>query len=815
MSELIASEVSRKLQRLVAMGPRELAHRVREKVYTELDRIGAGIGGAELPAAVATPFKRYLTGSPSRRFYRSHREDLRPFVHEHFPEWIDRTVAEADRLCRREIMLLGHEPVQLGAEIDWHRDPVAGRIWERRFWADYRLVGDSEGRDPKIIHELNRHQHLPRLAKAYFLTGDERYASEAVAQLNSWIDQNPPGLGINWQSSLEIGIRAISWMWTIFLLLPSQSFDDASAQRIGDSLFAQLEHIHRYPSVFSSPNTHLIGEATALFIAGLVFRDRKRPAAWLRQATAMLGEAAAKQVLDDGVYGELSSCYHCYALDFFLQAIVLAEQDEISFPEPLQRAVPGMLQFLMHLTQPDGALPLLGDDDGGRALALVKRDYRSFQDGLCLGAILYRRGDFKRQAGAFCEEALWMFGKQAWETYGQLESAEPTETQGRYGRAGYVIQRSGWGALDSHLVFDCGGLGILTGAHAHADALSVTLFSRGRELLVDPGTFVYNGAPEWRSYFRSTRAHNTVSIDGRDQAEQRGTFHWKTELTAQAAKEFTLPGLDYVEGEHGGYRRMPQGVTHRRRILHVPPESWIVVDDFRGSGEHRFDFHYHLAPGVEISRLERDESGVVAGAEQAGLLLRLVADRPVASADLIRGETAPIGGWASRGYGGKRPCCTLRTTITGPAPAAAMTFIMQVLDGSCDPVVRRLAMESGSGIACAYEHHGFEDIAVLSTGESEMAVADFRMRGEFFWMRLEGGELKQVLAVRAMGLDRGGRSIFKRSEPGPFWWPNQRECRHGADSHCQDGSRTDGTPPKLEQSDTAGRLNSCQHNLVP
>src|ERR1035438_5975107 len=368
-----------------------------------------------------------------------------------------------------------------------------------------------------------------------------------------------------------------------------------------------------------------------------------------------------------------------------------------------------------------------------------------------------------------------MLGKEAWETYGQLESAEPTETQRRYRRAGYVIQRSGWGALDSHLVFDCGGLGMLTGAHAHADALSVTLFSRGRELLVDPGTFVYNGAPEWRSYFRSTRAHNTVGIDGRDQAEQRGTFHWKTELTAQAAMEFTLPGADYVEGEHGGYRRMPHGVIHRRRLLYVPPESWIVVDDFRGSGEHRFDFHYHLAPGVEISRLEQDESGVVARAEQAGLLLHLVADRPVTSADLIRGETAPIGGWASHGYGGKRPCCTLRTTITGPTPAAAMTFIMQVLDGSCDPVVRRLAMESGSGIACAYEHHGFEDIAVLSTGESEMAVADFRMRGEFFWMRLEGGELKQVLAIRAMGLDRGGRSIFKRSEPGPFWWENRSE----------------------------------------
>ncbi len=164
----------------------------------------------------------------------------------------------------------------MGREIDWHRDPVTGQIWEQRFWADYRPLHDSEGRDSKIIHELNRHQHLPRLAKAYLLTGDERYAGEAVAQLNSWIDQNPPGRGINWQSSLEIGnpgdLLVVDDLPRFSL---RRSFDEASAQRIGDSLFAQLEHVHRYTSVFTSPNTHLIGEAAALYIAGLVFRDRK------------------------------------------------------------------------------------------------------------------------------------------------------------------------------------------------------------------------------------------------------------------------------------------------------------------------------------------------------------------------------------------------------------------------------------------------------------------------------------------------------------------------------------------------------------
>ena len=335
-----------------------------------------------------------------------------------------------------------------------------------------------------------------------------------------------------------------------------------------------------------------------------------------------------------------------------------------------------------------------------------------------------------------------MLGRHGWELYRQLESRAPAQTQAYYPSAGYLVQRSGWGPLDSHLVFDCGGLGMLTGAHAHADSLSVTLFSRGRELLVDPGTFVYNCAPEWRRYFRSTPAHNTVTIDGRDQAEQGGTFHWRTKICSRAARDFTSPGIEYVECEHEGYRRMPQGVIHRRRLLFIAPESWLVVDDFRGSGEHTFDFHYHVPADVESS----------------GLHLCLFATNPV--------KTARIEGWMSRGYGEKKPCTTLRATLAGPVPASAMTFLLP--NEPCGAGVRQLTVESGRGIACSYKHDGFEDIAVLSTADSEIAVEDFRMRGELFWLRLEGGVLKRVLAVRARSLDRGGRNIFRRSEPGLY-----------------------------------------------
>ncbi len=757
MPEPVANKLVEKLQRLRAMEPRELAHRSRERVYAELDRIRAGMGIRSSRPAPAD-FKSYLSGAPASRFYCSQRQDLQPFVRKNFPEWIEKAVDEAERLCRHEVTLLGYEQVELGPEIDWHRDPVTGRTWERRFWADYRLVDDHDGRDAKIIHELNRHQHLPRLAKAYRLTGDERYASEAVAQLISWIDQNPRGRGINWQSSLEIGIRAISWMWTIFPLLPSSSFDPASAQKIGDSLFQQLEHAHRYLSVYSSPNTHLIGESAALFIAGLVFQDQPRGAQWLRRGAALLTETAGKQVLDDGVYGELSTYYHCYALDFYLQCLVLGEQNGFCFPELVPEKARDMVQFLLHVTRPDGTLPMLGDDDGGRALAIDRRDYRSYRDGLCLGAILFRRGDLKHQAGAFCEEALWMLGQDAWESYRQFEGHEPADLQAPYASAGYSVQRSGWGPDASHLVFDSGGLGMLTGGHAHADALSVTLFREGRELLVDPGTYIYNCAPEWRQYFRSTRGHNTVTIDGLDQAEQAGTFRWKTKLSHPSVPKPGIgPAVRYLEGQHDGYLRLPQGIVHRRRVLWPSPECWILVDDFFGSGEHTFDFHYHFAPGVDVAVPNRTESGIAAQVDGGSLRLSLCGTGVSACGSEV------IAGWASSKYGSKQACSILRASIQGSAPVAAMTFL-----APATARIARLPLQSGSGLACACHLHQFTDYVVLSTANTEISVAGFRMRGEFFWLRMEGDVLKQVLAIRACSLDRGDSNIFRRSEPGTY-----------------------------------------------
>jgi uncharacterized heparinase superfamily protein len=752
MSQREIGEAVAKLKRLGSMTSRELVHRVREKGYSGWERIARGVHDPEAPQGWG--FKSYLAGAPSRRFYGGRRRQTHAFIDKKAPRWIERMVDEAEKLCEHRVELLNLGPTALVSKIDWHRDPFTGQTWEQRFWSDYHPERDPHERDVKNIHELNRHQHLPRLAKAYHWTGNESYAAEAVAQMESWIEQNPLRRGINWQSSLEIAIRAISWLWTMFFLIPSESFDEISARRIGDSLFAQLEHIRRHTSLYSSPNTHLIGEATALFVGGLIFRDQACGARWLDEGARLLWKEADKQILPDGVYAELSSYYHCYALDFYLQALILADWNQFPVPAQVRQKVCDMLRFLMHVTRPDGTLALLGDDDGGRALALQQRTYRSFNDALSAGAVMFHRPDFKYQAGAFSEENYWLLGKEAWDAYDALESTPPAETQLFCPDAGYNIQRSGWGTLDSHLIFDFGGLGMLTGGHAHADALSIGLFSHGRELLVDPGTFAYNGKTEWRGYFRSTRAHNTVTIDGRDQAEGAGTFRWRSKISSTCRLDHepqasAIP-IEYLEAEHDGYSRLPEQIVHRRRLIHVPGEYWILADDFRGSGQHTFDFNFHLGKHLTASTLEHDDGATVMWSQE-GLLVALFASEP-STADLIQGQTEPIEGWVSHGYGALEPSAALRVRMTGPASTASITLVAPVMKA---PVVARLKVDSGAAIACSYEHQGFTDIAVLSSGESDVHVAGFEMRGEFFWLRMERGLLRQTFAIRGGRLRAG------------------------------------------------------------
>ncbi len=739
----------RKLKRLRQMTANEIAYRLRERMRIEAERArlrlrpprpGADLDGAARLPAIDGSFKAYLEMVAGSRFYfpapQETRESLRSFVEATFPEWVENSIVEAESICSRRIELFGHGEIQLDPALNWHRDPVTRRVWPVRFWANYDPVADDRFGDVKTVHELNRHQFLTRLGKAFFFTGQDRYAREALSLIDSWIEQNPQGQGVNWQSSLEIGIRVLSWLWTLFFILPSGCLDERLARRIGHSLIAQLRHLAAYPSVYSSPNTHLIGEAAALFIAGSLFPEMEEGAAWRRMGSSLLIEQAGVQVLPDGVYAEMSTCYHCYALDFFLQALLMARRLDDPFPHSVWHTVERMLEYLMHVAQPGGAIPLVGDDDGGRALALESTDYRSFRDALSTGVVLFCRSDFKHLSGGFHQETLWTTGEEGYRIYRAVRGCPPRELGRGFPQAGHYIQRSGWEPRDSQLVFDCGGMGILNGGHAHADALSIVLSAHGAPLLIDPGTFVYNAAAPWRTFFRSTAAHNTATVDGRDQSDMAGTFAWGRRAPARLLNRFLHAGVEFLEAEHDGYNTGPDGLIHRRRLLFCPSGYWVIADDFRaseppsssctapgnheeasvrgatvrervlrrnesgdalayarasdgrastvseqgvpagpaGSSDHLFEFYYHLPAGAELG-LHEAEGGPVnllVRSGPGGLLLYFDAMAQI-SAGIRCGETAPIQGWSSRRYGDRRPSPVLHAAFAAPLPVAALS----------------------------------------------------------------------------------------------------------------------------------------------
>src|SRR5262249_40397120 len=137
----------------------------------------------------------------------------------------DRIRAADDILVNGRFDVLGYRRLSFGQPVDWHFDPVWNRRaplvhWSRIDALDASIVGDS-----KVVWELNRHQWLVTLAQAWALTREERYGDACIAAIDSWLEANPPGTGINWASSLEVAFRLISWCWTLVLLrdLPSLS----------------------------------------------------------------------------------------------------------------------------------------------------------------------------------------------------------------------------------------------------------------------------------------------------------------------------------------------------------------------------------------------------------------------------------------------------------------------------------------------------------------------------------------------------------------------------------------------------------------
>lgn len=575
-------------QRALAMSSAELADRLRQQATARLDWLRYRIG---------IPFEPRLskTSAPAHFFFSADAvPSLCARARQLFPAETDEIIQRAEQICKHQFDLLGYRALDYGPEIDWHCDRVHGIQAPRKPWFQIRYLDFAEVGDSKVTWELNRHQHFVTLAKAFRLTGNEKFASELFAQWRHWHRENPYPIGINWASSLEVSFRSLSWIWFYFLMSGSRVLRAGFRSELCRKLAVSGRHIESHLSTYFSPNTHLLGEALALFFIGTLFPELPHAARWQRRGWQTLQREAERQLREDGLHFEQSLYYHVYTLDFFLHASVLASLNGIPLPVQWNRRLECGLEALCVLGRA-GSVPRLGDDDGGRLFDGQRNRTEHLLDPLSTAAVMFRRGDFKRVAGGLREETLWLLGEAGAEEFERLPMAPPAQDSTAFAGSGLYLMTAA--VTSQQLVIDAGPQGADTAGHGHADALSITANRGYTAFLIDPGTFEYLGNDlRERNRFRGTKAHNTLTVDGLDQSEPNGPFNWGAQPNVAAEKWINGETFDFFVGSHDGYKRLANPVVHRRSVFFLKSRFWLVRDQALGQGTHQLDLFWHLHP---------------------------------------------------------------------------------------------------------------------------------------------------------------------------------------------------------------------------
>jgi hypothetical protein len=670
-----------------------------------------------------------------------------------FPSEAAAAIRYAEQICKHEFNLLGFERLAYGPTIDWHLDAVHAKRAPRQPWFRIRYLNFEEVGDSKITWELNRHQHLVTLAKAYLLTGREQFAAELFSQWFDWQRENPYPIGINWASSLEVAFRTISWLWVWNLLADSSVVPPTFSRDLSQQLAVSGRHIEKYLSTYFSPNTHLLGEGLALFFLGTLRPNLPAAGRWQSKGWNILLQGAKHQVRSDGMYFEQSTYYHVYALDFFLHARILAAANGMLIPQEFDKKIEGMLDFLATLAQ-TGIPPRLGDDDGGRLFDPLRNRAEHLLDPLATGAALFKRPDWKTAAAGAREETLWLAGLQGLAQFDSLAEKPYSPQSTAFVESG-IYTMADPAPAKAQLVIDAGPHGSLSGGHGHADALSVHLSAEGGELLLDPGTCCYVSADNSRNEFRGTAAHNTLRVAKSDQAKPESPFSWENFVDTTVESWITGTSFELFRGSHSGYARLAPPVVHRRWVFHLRSQFWLVRDVVLGEGEHSVDLFWHIAPGF----LPRQESsGCILFEDGTRSRFALLTDDR--SGWMVKLEN----GWWSPVYGKKEPAPVVHFQRQSALPAECYSLLLLPRNAT-EALGRFVSTKDDSSTpsisACTYESDSQTHEMVFSESKQNWRAGRIECDARFLYCLFDAEkQIRHFILCDGSFMKLAGQLIF-------------------------------------------------------
>ena len=665
----------------------------------------------------------------------------------------DRVIKAAERATRGRFDLLGYKDLNVGTTINWLLEPVSGKVAPQQHWRKFDELNAGEIGDFKIIWELNRQQHFFWLGAAYKLTGDERFAQTFVLQLSGWMQQNPPKQTINWMSSLEIALRSISWLWGLYFFKNSSSLTPEIFADALRYLHLNARHIETYLSTYYSPNTHLTGEALALYYLGTLLPQFRRSREWHALGKRILFAELDRQIWTDGTYWEQTTWYAHYTIDFYLHFAILSRLNRENVSDAARDKLEGKLQagldFLMYLQRPNRTLPRIGDDDGGFLMRYESAHDQQLANTFAVAAAFFKRGDYKFAAGNQPTPAVfWLLGANGVETFNKLKPHPPARLSKFFANGGYLAVRDNWSETADMLLIDGGTHGALNSGHAHADALAVELTVGGRPTLVDAGTFSYHESLETRNYFRRTLAHNTLTIDDLSSSEPSGKFSWASVADADTTTVLRHEKFSFFSGRHDGFARSTaaeDAARHTRSALFLPDNYSVLLDEVNIFGEHLHELRFHFASDCRPQIATDDEAQnfvlnpPLAEDKRDGLKIYTFGDNGAwqIEDDLI----SPF-------YGASEKSKTAVFGVRGNGRQEFFTFLLPTARAKEAVPVKEVSANGGRCFAINFGH--YRDWLIFGDGdgttvENELFSSNFRVA----WARLDRSifELTEVLLI--------------------------------------------------------------------
>ena len=631
-------------RRVARMSPAEVGWRVRDKAlqlaWSRRQVTRERLATLARPVAGRRDFTAVLPPETAERIPAAARAAL---------------LESADGLMRGEWEVLGVVRTDM-VRPDWFLDPVTRHRSAPDRYA-FRIDQRSEEQvgNVKQVWEISRLQHLTLLAAAWYVSRDDKYARRVADQLQCWWRENPFLSGVHWTSGIELGVRLISLAWIRRLL---DDWPEVAALFENDGLAVRQIRWHQqylaaFPSRGSSANNHVIAEAAGQLAASCAFPWFAESERWRRTSARLLETQLIRNTFPSGIGRELASDYQCFVAELGFLAAVEADTAGHPLGTVVWERLCAMADSAAALVDERLRPPRQGDSDEGRGLLLDAPVANRWPALLALAEALVGRMEWwprpPEDAGSVIVGALAGSRHQI--------GARPGERPSRFSDAGTTVLRTN-GENEIWCRCDGGPHGFLSiAAHAHADALSVEVRYAGVDILADPGTYCYHGEPAWRSYFRSTLAHNTAELGGQNQSAEGGPFMWTRHARAREIEVIDEGDIARWTAEHDGYASLDPPTLHRRSVLlDRASRSIDIIDEVEG-GNHDIRLAYHLGPEVQV---ELSESCAVlcwpAGPGQGRARLEL----PSALRwSLHRGESDPILGWYSSGLGRRVPSVTL------------------------------------------------------------------------------------------------------------------------------------------------------------